>query len=433
METTKKKINPKEFVNDLRAGLGDQALMAKYQLTPRQLQRFLRKLQELGILKPKEGSRRVGEPTMLLVSDELPGMVGSVTVATQAALSPQQPSAPQQEAGRPLLKEESPIAVRSVLSSQIQEVPHPQVSSSPTAVVGPPSEAEAPPQGDLPRDILSRERAEPRKDKPHRSFVTKSRSRLIFLGVSFLLLTLLAGGGVYILMGWHSSPLIVAVRDARIGDIQNLLEKGASIERRDFFKKESALGVAVGSPMGLPALQLFLERGANINAAGDAEDSPPLVIAAKASHALAVQVLLEKGAQINATDRFKQTALMHAADRGAEDILEILLQKGADVRARDAAGGTAMSRAAAKGLSRTVKILQAHGGDINEKDPHGETLLSRAAATGNLILVQFLVAHGADPYLKNRQERAPIDIAQRHGHTHVVEWLKLNLEEKSPH
>jgi hypothetical protein len=43
---TKKKINAKELVKDIRAGLDDDDLMLKYDLTPQELERVFGKLVE---------------------------------------------------------------------------------------------------------------------------------------------------------------------------------------------------------------------------------------------------------------------------------------------------------------------------------------------------------------------------------------------------
>jgi len=60
---TKRKIKAQEFLKDVRAGMGDDALMAKYVLTHRQLQSVLRQLVKLRLATPLELSKRLSITT----------------------------------------------------------------------------------------------------------------------------------------------------------------------------------------------------------------------------------------------------------------------------------------------------------------------------------------------------------------------------------
>ncbi len=56
-EVTKKKINAKEVLNDIKSGMRDNALMAKYELSPGQLKSLMNKLQTAGLLRRPEPER----------------------------------------------------------------------------------------------------------------------------------------------------------------------------------------------------------------------------------------------------------------------------------------------------------------------------------------------------------------------------------------
>lgn len=50
----KKKINAKEVVRDIKAGMHNNALMQKYELSPGQLKGLIKKLEDAGLIKPPE-------------------------------------------------------------------------------------------------------------------------------------------------------------------------------------------------------------------------------------------------------------------------------------------------------------------------------------------------------------------------------------------
>ena len=59
METQKRKIKAREFVADLRAGLDDEALAAKYSLTRDQFHKLLRMTVDSGLLTTEELYSRI--------------------------------------------------------------------------------------------------------------------------------------------------------------------------------------------------------------------------------------------------------------------------------------------------------------------------------------------------------------------------------------
>lgn len=59
MEKEKLTISAKEVMDDLQAGMDDDAFMAKYSLTYRQLQRLYRKLINSGFISPTALAQRL--------------------------------------------------------------------------------------------------------------------------------------------------------------------------------------------------------------------------------------------------------------------------------------------------------------------------------------------------------------------------------------
>jgi hypothetical protein len=61
METAKRKIRARDIVNDIRAGLNDGALMEKYRLTAKGIQRIFLKLLERNVITLADLNSRVSE------------------------------------------------------------------------------------------------------------------------------------------------------------------------------------------------------------------------------------------------------------------------------------------------------------------------------------------------------------------------------------
>ncbi|MES2966036.1 MAG: ankyrin repeat domain-containing protein [Bdellovibrionota bacterium] len=53
-----------------------------------------------------------------------------------------------------------------------------------------------------------------------------------------------------------------------------------------------------------------------------------------------------------------------------------------------------------------------NGAELNAKDADGQTALHHAVARGSLLLVATMIEAGADPYLKDAQDRSPMDLAK---------------------
>jgi len=64
----KRIVNAKQVLDDIRAGVDDAALMAKYQLSEKGLQSLFKKLVDGGVLKPEEVEKRTALPEKAVAS-----------------------------------------------------------------------------------------------------------------------------------------------------------------------------------------------------------------------------------------------------------------------------------------------------------------------------------------------------------------------------
>jgi ankyrin repeat protein len=226
------------------------------------------------------------------------------------------------------------------------------------------------------------------------------------------------------------TPLAMAVTNMHFNIAAYLIKKGANVDKWDVWGR-SPLYEAVdvntiphgGRPdrpsldetTGLQVVQMLLEAGANPNlqlkllppyrniGADRGVDqmltigATPLLRAAKALDAPAVELLLKHGANPNLPNMRGTTPAMAAAGLGSVD---------ADTRGVFTTEDTALRSVA------SLKLLLDNGGEINAKDNiRGQTPLHGAAFWGWNPAVELLVARGADLNAKDNQGKTPIDSA----------------------
>jgi uncharacterized protein len=157
-------------------------------------------------------------------------------------------------------------------------------------------------------------------------------------------------------------------------------------------------------------INALLAHGANVNAQlkklqpyrtkldrGDdtmlTTGTTPLLRAAKAGDAEAMQALLGKGADPKLATRFGITPLMAAAGLGTKE---------EDTTGRKKTEAEAIA---------SIKLCLAAGVDVNAADLQGDTALHGAAQKGYDQVVQFLVDHGAKLDIKDKRGHTPLDAA----------------------
>src|SRR5689334_1824036 len=111
----------------------------------------------------------------------------------------------------------------------------------------------------------------------------------------------------------------------------------------------------------------------------------------------AVQLLLDRGADVNAvTKNFLTNMPIHAAAAGRRlAICEMLLEHGADVNAKQHGGFTAIMAPAQHGDREMVEMFLSHGADAVIANDEGKTAADIAAAQGNIEIAAMLRAVGS--------------------------------------
>ncbi|PJK29510.1 ankyrin repeat domain-containing protein [Minwuia thermotolerans] len=137
-----------------------------------------------------------------------------------------------------------------------------------------------------------------------------------------------------------------------------------------------------------------------------------------------METLLRAGADPNAIDASGRDAIIAAAWRGREMVVEFLIEKGVDIDTVDLDGRTPLAWAAINGYVHIVEDLLAHGADPNARDDTGTTPLIRAAWNGHFEVAETLLNGGANPLIEDRQGKTALDRAQEESWPRVVRLLE---------
>lgn len=179
-----------------------------------------------------------------------------------------------------------------------------------------------------------------------------------------------------------------------------LLEEGADPNER--VQGFAPLMVAAKAS-NVPAMELLLLAGADVNAMNPEGDTALSIAVQKSPHV--VECLLAHGACLPQEGTVAYGKLLAQIPRCPEKSLEALLRAGLDANARTEDGSTLLMRAAALGRVDMVRVLLAAGADANVVTPRGRTSLSFAmqgqpvgqVAEARMAIMSLLLEAGADP------------------------------------
>lgn len=156
---------------------------------------------------------------------------------------------------------------------------------------------------------------------------------------------------------------------------------------------------------------------------------PSLYEAAMKGNSVMMRKLLLSGMNPNQGDftRYwgsQRTAIMVAAEKGYQDIVQMLIEAGADVNKKDPTHNTALILAAARNNTDCVRILAQAGADVNPDDlMYGETTLHDAARNGNIAMAKILIEAGADLNAINYKGNSPLMLAHQNGFKDMEQFL----------
>jgi len=147
---------------------------------------------------------------------------------------------------------------------------------------------------------------------------------------------------------------------------------------------------------------IICTRGASVNAANTAGDTPLILSAANGLGAM-ITLLLDNGANIAAKNALGETAFLKACSKGKNTVATLLLLRGRDVpgggesqlHARNNAGYTALLLASYANHIHTVALLADKGADLNAVSISGMSAMMLACANNNVEVALLLARRGA--------------------------------------
>ncbi|MCB1043144.1 MAG: ankyrin repeat domain-containing protein [Acidobacteria bacterium] len=199
--------------------------------------------------------------------------------------------------------------------------------------------------------------------------------------------------------GPETSPLVKAIADRNLDEVQRLLDSGLSVHERTKYG-DTLLMVSFRS---LEIADLLISRGADVNAQNDFGVSV-LSFSLLGSSELTLS-LLDQGANPNLPDDQGITPLMIAALNGDLTVFEAMLDRGGTWTAKDHYGQGLLHYAAMTQETQSTDVIEklAHANQINlnEKDIWGETALMKAALMGRSDTVKVLIQAGSETDHRN--------------------------------
>jgi len=161
----------------------------------------------------------------------------------------------------------------------------------------------------------------------------------------------------------------------------------------------------------------------------DARRRTALLAATHANRIDAARLLIERGADVNAKDDMQDSPYLYAGAQGRLEILRMTLAAGADLKSTNRYDGTALIPAAHHGHVETVRELLKTRIDVDHVNRLGWTALLEAIVLGDggaahTEIVRLLVAHGASLQLADAQGVTPLAHAEQRGPRAIVEILR---------
>ena len=210
---------------------------------------------------------------------------------------------------------------------------------------------------------------------------------------------------------WSQPAISAAAKNGHTDIVQLLIDRGADINKRDIFGKNSMYYATENGKVH--TVQVLMNLGADL----------PLAHAASKGQNGVIQTLLAAGAKPNMRDSDGHTALNHAAWMGRLGMVSILLQNGANPNERNQNGNTPLHLCQRYNVKEVAKQLIDAGADVDAKNIHGFTPLYNAVKRNEIDLVKILLDNGADKNISDDSGTTPLSLARKKGYMDIVDIM----------
>lgn len=222
--------------------------------------------------------------------------------------------------------------------------------------------------------------------------------------------------------------LYVVANSSNLDALRLLMEYGADVQTHCTPRYEALFIAAINNPAA-EIIEMLINNGANL-VEKDHESNTALMLAATFNKSSRViDTLLEYGLKVDVKNNFGFDALALASyENGNIMVLQSLLDNEADVNAADSEGHTALMAAAVRGRDDVMQYLIKRGADFKAKDKNGLSVLDYYNKRKYLETLGFEINRFATP-----SERLSAEfkfIAENHHRFNVA--LKESLFEDNP-
>lgn len=265
----------------------------------------------------------------------------------------------------------------------------------------------------------------------------------------------------------NKCPLIEAIRKRNVGDVQQLIKGGSTVNPENARNGWSPLHLAAifnKNDSYFDVIDALLKNGARIDAKDNDEKTPlyhlagqadvrtvqllldykpridiksnegetPLTEAIRHGNVGVVKLLIKHGSKVNARNAvYKRWPIHVAAIQNRNDshfsVIEALLKSGARIDVKDIKGRTPLHHLARHADIKTVRLLLNRDSNVNVKDYNGQTPLTFAVRQENVELVRLLVDHGSKVDVADYGRTTPLHVACRHNNElKIVKFLMKN-------
>lgn len=217
-----------------------------------------------------------------------------------------------------------------------------------------------------------------------------------------------------------------AVQISNLALVRSLIDQGENLRSRTNDGRTALHIACLAQDFDMMKLLLNADDKAIMNL-GDKYGQTSLHHAAERGFLEVMHLLFERGVDTYVTDNYGFSAYLWAVLAGEEPAAAEFLVLGVDVDSRSADGKTALSWAASLDHSKMAQLLMECGAAAMSTDQDSQKgPLEEAAAFGGYATVQLLLRMGADPNYRDRNGWSAIHWAAEEGHEEIVRLLLEN-------
>ena len=177
-------------------------------------------------------------------------------------------------------------------------------------------------------------------------------------------------------------------------------------------------------------VKYFVSKGADVNVKNKNSNNETLLHHAAGMEDLEmVNLFISKGANVNARCDKGRAPIHLAAQNDNVEVMKLLVSKGANIEAKEENGATPLHYAAINNCLEVAKFLVSKGAKVSSKSDTGMTPLHYGALSkgdSSIAVVKFLVSKGADVNavsVSNNVPLTPLDFAKSQKNFEIVDYL----------